>query len=174
MTDTTNPAADEPGSSPLRRRVADRWNSLNIAGKALVVGGVVITVVGGLILLAHAASPDHDDFEPNDDGFAYDTNSIAPAPSHQYVGHGDFTYPKCSHEACIKKMDPRITGHDCCGRCRTSKIRDCHGATQRDYDGPGGFPHDYYEGLLFPGVCVVCDGPPERHLILDGACTRPL
>ncbi|WP_143659594.1 hypothetical protein [Streptomyces sp. MP131-18] len=41
--------------------------------------------------------------------------------------------------------------------------RDCLSAAQRDYDGPGGFSHNYFEGLMRPGVCTVCGEPPEEH-----------
>ncbi|MEV6808419.1 hypothetical protein [Streptomyces sp. NPDC051132] len=58
-------------------------------------------------------------------------------------------------------MNPTVFGHDCCGRCRPG--RNCLTAAQRDYDGPGGFAHNYFEVLLRPGVCEVCGEPPEAH-----------
>ncbi|THA29231.1 hypothetical protein E6R18_25230 [Streptomyces sp. A1277] len=138
-----------------------------------MVGGVVITVVVGLILLANAASSDEN--EPDDTDYPDDSTPVAEEPSRQYVTQGvNVLYTRCSHSGCQKKMDPRIIGHDCCGRCQTSKVRDCQEAADRAYQGPGGFRHNYFEGALFPGVCTACGEPPEGHWVLDGAATRPL
>lgn len=182
MTDTTDDQAPEPTPDPedtqrsLRRRVADRWNSLNVAGKAVVIGGVVITVVGGIIVLAGArrssAGPECDDDSDGNDE-SNDDSPVVPELIRRVTNHIG-GYVLCSHGPCTKKMRPSITGHDCCGRCRTSRSRDCSEVARRDYDGPGGFAHDYFEGLLFPGVCVTCGEPPEGHWVLDGAATRLL
>jgi len=81
-------------------------------------------------------------------------------PTRSWTNHAGGYY-ECSHQGCRKKVNPTIFGHDCCGRCWRG--RDCRSAAQRDYDGPGGFAHTYFEGILFPGVCTVCGEPPEAH-----------
>lgn len=174
MTDTTDEQPPEPTAAldeaqrPLRQRVADRWNGLNVAGKAVVVGGIVLAAAGGLLMLAYARAST-DDPDQNDD----DQGNGNATPDRQYVAQGTrVLYVRCSHWACTKKMRPAITGHDCCGRCETSRIRKCSEAAERSYDGPGSFLHDYREGMLFPGVCVTCGEPPEGHWVLDGAATR--
>lgn len=171
MTDSItagNADVGKPDKRPLRQRAADRWNGLNVTSKAVVVSGVVLAVVGGLVLLADArASTDDPDQDDGDQGNGNTTLD------REYVTQGTRAlYARCSHGACIKKMRPSITGHDCCGRCETSRIRDCSEAAARSYDGPGSFPHDYFEGLLLPGSCVTCGEPPEGHWVLDGAATR--
>ena len=70
-------------------------------------------------------------------------------------------YFVCSHLGCSKKVDPAITDHDCCGRCRQG--RDCSRDAQANYAGPGSFYHTYWEQLLRPGACATCGEPPEVH-----------
>ncbi|MFI0048146.1 hypothetical protein ACH4M7_34695 [Streptomyces sp. NPDC017249] len=81
-------------------------------------------------------------------------------PTRRWTNHAG-GYCVCSHQGCGKKVNPTVFGHDCCGRCRSG--RNCLTAAQRDYDGPGGFAHNYFEVLLRPGVCEVCGEPPEAH-----------
>lgn len=177
MTDTTDEQPPEPTAAldeaqrPLRQRVADRWNGLNVAGKAVVVGGVVLTVAGGLVLLAKArASVDGPERDGSD--HAGDGDETTGRQDYRYWTNHAGGYYVCRHQGCSKKRNRSITGHDCCGRCETSRIRKCSEVAERSYDGPGSFLHDYREGMLFPGVCVTCGRPPEGHWVLDGAETR--
>ena len=68
-----------------------------------------------------------------------------------------------SHMGCSKKVNPAITDHDCCGRCRRG--RGCMRDAQENYDGPGSSYHTYWELALElrPGVCATCGEPPEAH-----------
>jgi hypothetical protein len=152
--DDPQPSDPQPegsdGGRPLRRRIADRWNGLGPAGKAgvIVIGGVAAAVVAGFFAPSNtrataAAAVDEKDTDP---------------PTRWWTNHAGGYYV-CSH--CSKKVNPTITGHDCCGRC--SRGRGCLRAAQRDYDGPGSFAHTYFEALLRPGVCTVCGEPPEAH-----------
>jgi hypothetical protein len=119
----------------------------------IVIGGVAAAVVGGIFIALSkthataAAVVDEEDTDP---------------PTRLWTNHAGGYYV-CSHMGCSKKVNPTITGHDCCGRCRHSRWHDCLGAAQRDYDGPGGFAHTYFEVLLRPGICDVCGEPPEAH-----------
>ena len=70
-------------------------------------------------------------------------------------------YVVCSHVGCQKKAASTISGHDCCGRCNEG--RNCMRQALVDYDGPGSFPHGYFETVLEPGTCNVCGEPPESH-----------
>ncbi|AWN24935.1 hypothetical protein [Streptomyces sp. NEAU-S7GS2] len=112
--------------------------------------GVATAVVGGFLALsnarASAASPERDSYDPFE---------------HRHWTNHAGGYYVCRHKGCSKKANPTVTAHDCCGRCWPG--RDCLRAAQRDYDGPGGFAHTYFEGLLRPGVCTVCGEPPEAH-----------
>ncbi|MFJ3709994.1 hypothetical protein [Streptomyces sp. NPDC090053] len=172
MSDTTVPADDEsePGKhkrKPLHQRVADGWNGLNVAGKVVVIGGAAITVAVGLVVLASIrASGDDPEFESSE-GIPARVNDRRPT-------NASGGYYQCTHGACSKKMDPRITTHDCCGRCRYSSYQDCWAISHRAYDGPGNFAHDYFETLLFPGVCATCEEPRKGHWVLDGGQTRVL
>ncbi|WP_331723428.1 hypothetical protein [Streptomyces atratus] len=171
MTDTTtDPAADEQRRMPLRQRVAAGWGSLNVAGKAVVIGGVVITVVAGLVVLAAARASDVDpEFESSED-LPAPVNSRQPRrPTNASGG-----YYQCTHSPCSKKMDPRITIHDCCGRCQYSSYQDCWARSRSAYTGPGRFAHNYFETLLSPGVCADCGEPRKGHWVLDGAETTVL
>ncbi|MGC4966291.1 hypothetical protein ACLQ2H_09760 [Streptomyces globisporus] len=164
------PDKDSQGSQ--RRRFANRWNGLSVAGKAVVIGGAAIALVGGFIVLAARASsvgPEHDDSESNGESDA--SRPVVPELTRRVTNHMG-GYVLCSHEPCTKKIRPSITGHDCCGRCRTSSIRKCAEVAQRDYDGPGSFPHEYWESPLFPDACITCEEPPEGHWVLDGAATH--
>lgn len=138
----------------MRQRIADRWNGLGPAGKAgvVVIGGVAAAVIGGFFAISStrataAAVVDEED---------------ADLPTGLWTNHAGGYYA-CSHMGCSKKVNPTIIGHDCCGRCGHSRQHDCLGAAQRDYSGPGGFSHTYFEGLLRPGVCTVCGEQPEAH-----------
>ncbi|MFF4576302.1 hypothetical protein [Streptomyces sp. NPDC001410] len=46
------PPEGNDGRSPLRRRIADHWNGLGVAGKVGVIGGVAAAVVGGFVAVA--------------------------------------------------------------------------------------------------------------------------
>lgn len=70
-------------------------------------------------------------------------------------------YYVCSHGACSKKADPFVTDHQCCSRCLPA--RRCREEAARAYTGPGDWAHDYFETLMYPGVCDTCDEPPEAH-----------
>ncbi|MFI0218793.1 hypothetical protein [Streptomyces lydicus] len=145
------PPEGSDGGRPLRRRIADRWNGLGRVGKVgVLIGGVAVAAVGGLLTLSNgrvtaAAAVEEEDTDP---------------PVSLWTNHAG-GYCVCSHQGCSKKVDPTIFGHDCCGRCRSG--RDCLSAAQRDYDGPGGFAHNYFETFLSPGVCDVCGEPPKAH-----------
>lgn len=119
-----------------------------------MIGGVAAAVVGGFFALsntrASAAGPGRDSCDAITDPFEV----------RRWTNHAGGYYV-CSHTGCSKKVNKTITDHDCCGRC--SRGWDCLRAAQRDYDGPGGFSHTYFEGLLRPGVCTVCGEPPEAH-----------
>lgn len=170
MTDTTDPAADDSehgkdARKPLRQRVADGWNNLNVAGKVVVIGGVAITVFAGLVVLANIRGSD-DEPEPESS-----KDTPAPVNNRRYT-NASGGYAQCTHGPCSKKMDPRITIHDCCGRCRYSRYQDCWARARDAYTGPGSFAHNFHEALLYPGVCTVCEEPLKGHWVLDGAETR--
>ncbi len=152
----------EPDKRPLRQRVTDRWNGLNVAGKAVVVGGVVMAVVGGLVLLADARASTDDPAQGDDQDIGNETTS--PQDYRYWTNHAGGYYV-CRHQGCSKKARPTVTSHDCCGRCWTG--RDCLAAAleagQRNYTGPGGFVHTYREGILAPGICTACGEPAEAH-----------
>jgi hypothetical protein len=144
------PPEGSDGEKPLRQRIADRWNGLGPAGKAGVIVIGAAAVIGGFFALSStrataAAVADEEDTDP---------------PIRWWTNHAGGYYV-CSHTGCSKKVNPTITGHDCCGRCQRG--RNCLSAAQRHYDGPGSFAHTYFEGLLFPGVCTVCGEPHEAH-----------
>jgi hypothetical protein len=123
-----------------------------------VIGGVVVAVVGGIVVVAlsnargTAADPDRDDSD----------DSTAKEPvTRMYTNHAGGYY-QCSHWGCSKKINHMyMTDHDCCGRC--SRGRECIKAAASEYDGPGGFPHAYFEGVMTPGVCSICGEGPEGH-----------
>lgn len=118
-----------------------------------MVGGVAAAVVGGFLVLSDTratAAAEVEDEEEDTDLFVH----------RSWTNHAG-GYFVCTHLGCQKKVNPTIFDHDCCGRCWPG--RDCLGAAQRDYDGPGGFAHTYFEGLMRPGVCVTCREPPEAH-----------
>ncbi|MEU3413122.1 hypothetical protein ABZ760_17985 [Streptomyces sp. NPDC006658] len=137
---------------PLRQRIADRWNRLGPAGKAgvIAIGGVAVAVVAGVLASSNPRAVADGAVEEEDDD-----------PPARWWTNRAGGYYVCGHQGCGKKVNPTVFGHDCCGRCRTG--RDCLSAAQRDYDGPGGFAHNYFEVLLRPGVCEVCGEPPTAH-----------
>lgn len=136
----------------MRQRLADRWNRLGPVGKAgvIVIGGVAAAVAGSLLTSSSPRATGADVVEEED----------TEPPTRRWTNHAG-GYCVCSHQGCSKKVNPTVFGHDCCGRCRSG--RNCLTAAQRDYDGPGGFAHNYFEVLLRPGVCEVCGEPPEAH-----------
>lgn len=137
---------------PLRQRIADRWNSLGPFGKAgVVVGGLAAAAVGGFLVLSNTRATAAAEVEDEEE-----TDRVVRSWTNHAGG-----YFVCSHLGCQKKVDPTVFSHDCCGRCRAG--RDCLGASHDDYDGPGGFAHTYFEGLMRPGVCVICGEPPKAH-----------
>lgn len=71
--------------------------------------------------------------------------------------HREEWYHVCSHRGVQQEGRPDHHGPDCCGRCWPG--RNCLRVAQRDYDGPGGFAHNYIEALPRPGVC----GEPPKH-----------
>jgi hypothetical protein len=114
--------------------------------------GVVAAAVAGAVVIAlsdtraiAAAEVEDEDTEP---------------PVRWWTNHAD-GYWQCGHRPCSKKISSSILDHDCCGRCWRG--RECLVTAQRDYDGPGGFAHRYFETPQFPGVCTICDEPPEAH-----------
>lgn len=137
---------------PLRQRIADRWNRLGPVGKAgvILISGMAVAVVGGFFALSNTRATAAAAVEEED----------TDQPVRLWTNHAG-GYCVCSHQGCSKKVNPTIIGHDCCGRCWPG--RDCLRAAQRDYDGPGGFAHNYFEVLLRPGVCDVCGELPEAH-----------
>ncbi|MFB8203059.1 hypothetical protein [Kitasatospora purpeofusca] len=154
--DSLQPSGLQPGSvdenRPLRQRIADGWNGLGPAGKAgaIIVGAVV--VLGAVF--ARAASHANADIVME----AEETEPLVGGWTNHAGG-----YLTCGHMGCSKKANPTITGHDCCGRCRDSRWRDCWGAAQSSYDGPGYHAHNYFETILHPGVCADCDEPSDVH-----------
>ncbi|MFJ4887817.1 hypothetical protein [Streptomyces sp. NPDC088731] len=171
MTDTTGgqgAAGDgKQERRPLRQRVAGGWNSLNVAGKAVVIGGAAITVVAGLVVLASIRASDDDPELESSEGIP------APVNNRRYT-NASGGYVQCTHGPCSKKMDRRITIHDCCGRCQYSSYQDCWARSRSAYTGPGRFAHNYFETLLSPGVCADCGEPRKGHWVLDGAETTVL
>lgn len=158
MTDATvdqveeEPTPDKPGKA-LRRRIADSWNSLTPAGKAAVLGGAAVATLKVLAALSDArTTPASNDT----------TTPVKPDTEGFWTNHAGGYYV-CSHQGCTKKKKPSITSHACCGRCRTSWLRDCLTVAQRDYDGPGNFFHTFFETLVNPGVCSVCGEGPDAH-----------
>ncbi|WP_051900881.1 hypothetical protein [Streptomyces aureus] len=150
------PPGDSDEEKSLHRRIVDGWNGLGVAGKL----GVAAAVAGAIVLVAAAlSSTDETETEYNPDQF---DDSTGPEPvTRMYTNHAGGYYV-CSHTGCSKKINHiYMTDHDCCGRC--SRGRDCMKAAASEYDGPGGFPHTYFEGLLYPGVCTVCGEGPEGH-----------
>lgn len=146
------PSEGSDGGKPLRQRIADGWNRLGPAGKAgvIVIGSVAAAMVAGLFASSNTRATAGDEVEEED----------TDPPTRWWTNHAGGYYV-CSHQGCSKKVNPTIFGHDCCGRCWPG--RDCLSAAQRDYDGPGGFAHNYFEVLLRPGVCEVCGEPPKAH-----------
>ncbi|MET7938068.1 hypothetical protein [Streptomyces sp. NPDC005322] len=156
--DDAQPSGPPPDGSDgprrLRRRIADRWNSVApVVGKAgLAVGSFVAIEVVRRVLAsastqaAAAATVEEEETEPL---------------TRRCTNHAG-GYFVCGHQPCQKKVNPTIMGHDCCGRCWPG--RNCLSAAQRDYDGPGSFTHNYFETSLRPGICDVCEEPPEAHL----------
>ncbi|MYS39157.1 hypothetical protein GT025_34060 [Streptomyces sp. SID4920] len=138
-----------------------------------MVGGVLIAVVGGLAVLA-AARATTTDVTPGDNEADTDGQSGRRPPFNaaRRPTNGSGGYNQCTHSGCKKKMDRRIIGHDCCGRCQTSRFQDCWEASLRLYDGPGRFPHDFFGTLLNPDTCADCGEPTEGHWVLDGGQTH--
>jgi hypothetical protein len=140
----------------LRQRIAGRWNGLGHVRQAGVVIGGVAVAVAGVILIAlsnpRATAPSTSDEEAEED-----TDLLI---TRRWTNHAG-GYFVCSHMGCAKKVDPTIFRHDCCGRCWPG--RECQTAAQSDYDGPGGFAHNYFEVALRPGICEDCGEPPEAH-----------
>ncbi|MFD7922474.1 hypothetical protein ACFV3R_25020 [Streptomyces sp. NPDC059740] len=81
--DTTLPAEPETEAivekKPLRRGVADRWNSLNLAGKVVAVGGIAAALATGY--LAYATTDDHDADEEHATGGATAADASLPQPT---------------------------------------------------------------------------------------------
>ena len=160
------PPEGDDGEVTLRRRIAARWTGLGPTAKAgvIVLGGVATTVAAGiLIALSNSratAAADADEEMGIDVGEEHTEPLVKTWTNH---AGGYFT---CSHRGCAKKVTPYITGHDCCGRCRQARWDDCTGAAQRDYSGPGSFAHNYFEALLYPGICATCSEPPEAHTVV--------
>lgn len=149
--DTLSEVGD--GERPLRRRVADTWHRLAPhAGEAafILLSAAALTAAKGYIARSTAQTP------------AVVEQEETAAPTFEWRGNGEGGYYSCSHQGCQKKADPIIVGHQCCGRCWPG--RDCHSAAQRNYDGPGHFPHSYDEAFRRPGVCAHCGEPSEAHL----------
>jgi hypothetical protein len=146
------PPEGSDGKKPLRQRIADRWNRLGPTGKAgvIVIGSVTAAMVAGLLASSNTLATAADAVAEED----------TDPPTRWWTNHAGGYYV-CSHQGCSKKVNPTIFGHDCCGRCWPG--RDCLSAAQGDYDGPGGFAHNYFEVLLRPGVCEVCGEPPKAH-----------
>lgn len=148
--DPRTEGSNEP--RPVLQRIAETWNLLRPVAKAgvIVIGTVAVMAVKSLLALADTHATATDSVED-------DANLITRWRTNHAGG-----YYVCTHNGCSKKVNPTIFGHDCCGRCRLG--RDCLSAAQRDYDGPGGFAHNYFETLLYPGVCDTCEEPAEAHL----------
>lgn len=146
------PPGDNDDVKPLRQRIADRWNGLGTAGKAGVIGAAVL--VAGAFLTR--SEPRTSAVDPEQDS----CDDMAEQRVCQWTNHAGGYYV-CSHRGCSKKARPLIADHDCCGRCWHG--RDCLNAAYRDYDGPGDFPHPYFETLMYPGVCDVCGEPSDAH-----------
>lgn len=113
--------------------------------------------VGQLVVNARSRATD-ESAEAVIDRFRDDPGSFG---THASSGSGG--YRACGHRACSKKAKESIRSHDCCGRCRIAQHRNCTGRAMRDYEGPGGFYHDFHEGIMKPGVCTVCGEPEEAH-----------
>ncbi|MFD8421031.1 hypothetical protein [Streptomyces sp. NPDC059466] len=129
----------------------------------VVIGGVAVAVAG-VILIALSNPRGTASSAPEEEEEAEEDSDLPV--SRWWTNHAG-GYFECSHMGCSKKVDPTIFGHDCCGRCRPG--RECQSAAQRDYDGPGGFAHNYFEAVLYPGICDVCDERPEaHHWVFDG------
>ncbi|MEW2290225.1 hypothetical protein [Streptomyces sp. NPDC047841] len=141
------PSEDGDERKPLHRRIADGLAPVGKAG--LILLGLVATVA-----VSRALTPSNT--------AATKTEEEDTDPPNRWWTHHAGGYYECGHQGCRKKVDPTIMTHDCCGRCRAG--RNCLSAAQRDYDGPGGFAHNYFEVQVRPGVCDVCDEPPEAHL----------
>ncbi|MFC9164385.1 hypothetical protein ACFTZ8_26670 [Streptomyces fungicidicus] len=153
------PAEDMGEEKPLLRRIGDRWNSLGLAGKAVVIGGAV---VGGVIVLARiGAIASGSGSDCNQDSTDDSSGDRTAQGEEQRWSTNAGGYWHCTHIGCTKKANPTILGHGCCGRCRLG--RECLKAAQRDYDGPGGFAHNFFDTWLNPGVCMTCGEGPEAH-----------
>jgi hypothetical protein len=57
-------------------------------------------------------------------------------PDRPLVDQSRWRLLRVRHIGCSKKVNPTITDHDCCGRCRQG--RDCLTDAQRNYDGTAG------------------------------------
>ncbi|MFD6802794.1 hypothetical protein [Streptomyces cyaneofuscatus] len=152
------PAEDTGEEKLLLRRIGDRWNSLGLAGKAVLIGGAV---VGGVIVLARigafvSGSGSDGSRDSTDERIGDRTGQGEQRWSTNASG-----YWHCTHMGCTKKANPTILGHGCCGRCQPG--RECLKVAQRDYDGPGGFAHNFFDTWLHPGVCNTCGEGSEAH-----------
>jgi hypothetical protein len=148
-----SPPEGSDGRRPLLRRIADRWNGLGPAAKAgvFVVCGVAAVGVRAFLAPSNSRATAEAAVEEEPD-----------LPVRWLTNHAGGYY-QCSHRPCGKKVNPTIMDHDCCGRCQSSRVRDCSGAAQRDYDGPGSFAHNYFEVPVRLGICEDCGESPEAH-----------
>jgi hypothetical protein len=143
------PPSASDGAATFRQRIAAGWSRVGPAAKIAVI---VLTTVVVKSFIAAA------DARARETAAAGEDN--AGPPTRRWTNHAGGYY-LCDHGGCSKKVDPTIFDHDCCGRCRQG--RDCSRAAQRDYDGPGTFAHNYFQGILSNGVCGDCGEPPEAH-----------
>lgn len=69
------PTPEVVADRSVRQRVADRWNSLGAAKRAVVIGGVAVALVGGAFALSNRREqePDHEDIS----GLAEVTNLLS-------------------------------------------------------------------------------------------------
>lgn len=72
------------------------------------------------------------------------------------VGVGVWT---CHHDGCLKHANWDLSDavhHTCCGRCP-----DGEACKEGAWGHAPHFPHAYAEGMMTPGVCVVCKQGPH-------------
>lgn len=75
-------------------------------------------------------------------------------PDRPLVDQSRWRLLRVRHIGCSKKVNPTITDHDCCGRCRQG--RDCLTDAQRNYDGTGWLVNALPRGR--PAIALGGDG----------------
>ncbi|MFD3729447.1 hypothetical protein [Streptomyces sp. NPDC058671] len=142
----------------MRRLFTEGWNGLGPDRQAMVIRGLTTITATALLSALGKRLPSP---APSEEG-TYES-SLRGLRDPQWTNHAG-GYWRCRHMGCSKKADPTVMDHECCGRC--SPGRNCLRAAQLNYDGPGGFAHNYQEGFLEPGICTVgtCGEPSEAHI----------